>query len=73
MDHQQDALRRLGQRLTELRQQKKLTAEQLSAATGLNVQEITAIEAGELDPPITFIITLCHALGVLPSELLRSP
>ena len=73
MDHQQDALRRLGRRLTELRQQNQLTPDQLAAATGLNVQEITAIEAGEHDPPITTIMALCHGLGVLPTELLGSP
>jgi len=73
MNRSQHSLKELGRRLTELRQQKQFTPEQLSAATGLNIQEITAIEAGELDPPITVLLSLCHALGVLPSELLRSP
>lgn len=71
MDNQQDALRRLGRRLTELRRQKQLTPDQLAATTGLNIPEITAIEAGERDPPITTIIALCHGLGVSPGELLR--
>ena len=70
MDKQQDALRRLGRRLTELREQQHLTLTQLSTLTGLDSSEIAAIEAGEADPPVTTIIRLCRGLGVSTGELL---
>ncbi len=72
MDKQQDALHRLGRRLTELREQKDLTLAQLSSLTGLSVMEIAATEAGDLDPPITTLIALARGLGLSPGELLAS-
>ncbi|GGA99714.1 helix-turn-helix domain-containing protein [Puia dinghuensis] len=70
MDKQQDALHRLGRRLTELREQQRLTLAQLSTLTGLDSREIAAIEAGQADPLLTTIIALCDGLSVSPRELL---
>jgi len=70
MDQQQDALRRLGARLTRLRQQNDLSLAQLSTRSGVSTGDITAIEAGELDPTITIIHALAQGLGLSPSELL---
>jgi transcriptional regulator with XRE-family HTH domain len=70
MDKQQDALRRLGSRLAALRRQKDLSLTQLSSLTGLSSQELSAIEAGELDPTITTLVALARGLGLSPSELL---
>jgi transcriptional regulator with XRE-family HTH domain len=70
MDKQEDALRRLGRQLTQLRQRQNLTVIQLSALTGLETREITAIEEGKTDPPITTILALCRGLGLSPGEFL---
>lgn len=70
MDKQQDALRRLGARLTGLRRQKDLSLDQLSALSGVSPADIAAIEAGELDPTITMLHALARGLGLSPSELL---
>jgi transcriptional regulator with XRE-family HTH domain len=70
MDKQQDALRRLGSRLTELRLQKEFTLAQLSTLSGVSSTEIASIEAGELDPTITMLLALSRGLGLSPSELL---
>jgi transcriptional regulator with XRE-family HTH domain len=70
MDKQQDALRRLGSHLAAIRRQKDLSLTQLSTLTGLSSQELSAIEAGELDPTITTLVALARGLGLSPSELL---
>ena len=67
---QQHALHNLGARLAASRRQKDLTLEQLSALTGVDTQDIAAIEAGELDPTITLLVALARGLGLSPSELL---
>jgi transcriptional regulator with XRE-family HTH domain len=70
MDKQQDALRRLGVRLTGLRRQKDLSLAALSSLTGVSSQDIAAIEAGQLDPTITILHALARGLGLSPSDLL---
>jgi transcriptional regulator with XRE-family HTH domain len=70
MDKQQDALRNLGRRLTELRRQRQLTLAQLSSLTGLDSREIAAIEAGENDPTLTTLYALCRGLDIPPGELM---
>jgi len=70
MDKKQDALRRLGQRLAELRGQKGLSLEQLADRSGLPMRELAAIEAGELDPPLTTVFHIARGLGLSPNELI---
>ncbi|HXB07119.1 MAG TPA: helix-turn-helix transcriptional regulator [Puia sp.] len=70
MDKKQDALRKLGRRLTELRHRQNLTLEQLSTSSGISIQELTAIEAGETDPALTTVFHICRGLGLSPNELL---
>ena len=70
MDKQQDALRKLGRRLTELRLRQNLSLEQLSAASGITIGELAAIEAGQKDPAITIVFHICRGLGLSPNELL---
>lgn len=70
MDKKQDALRKLGHRLAELRRQKGLTLDQLAARCGLTIQQLTAIEAGESDPPITTVFHIARGLDLSPNELI---
>ena len=46
MDKQQDALRKLGRRLTYLRQQQDLTLAQLATRTGIDSRELVTAGAG---------------------------
>ncbi|HVU98243.1 MAG TPA: helix-turn-helix transcriptional regulator [Puia sp.] len=70
MDKQQDPLRRLGERLASRRRQKNLSLAQLATLTGVSGRDIAAVEAGELDPTITMLVSLARGLGLSPSELL---
>ena len=70
MDTQGDALRLLGQRITELRQARQLTIDALAARTGLDPAELTAVEAGRIDIPITTIFRLARAFGITPDQFL---
>ncbi len=72
MDRHENALHKFGRRLTRLREERQLTIPALATLTGLNPREITAIEAGKIDPKITTIFVLAGALGVKPDELLAS-
>jgi transcriptional regulator with XRE-family HTH domain len=70
MDGQGDALRLLGRRITELRQQRQMTLDTLAARTGIGPTELIAIEAGQIDIPITVIFLLAKAFGITADQFL---
>jgi transcriptional regulator with XRE-family HTH domain len=70
MDRQEDALRKLGRRLRELREEKGLSIAELSTLTALEHNDINNMEAGKLDIPLTVIVALARALGMTPAQLL---
>jgi transcriptional regulator with XRE-family HTH domain len=70
MDRQEDALRKLGRRLRELREEKGLSIAALGSLTALDYNDINSMEAGELDIPLTTIFVLARALGTTPAQLL---
>lgn len=70
-DRPGDALRQLGQQITKRRQEQQLSIEKVATLTGLDPGELIAIEAGELDIPLTTIFRLARTLEVTPQELLR--
>jgi transcriptional regulator with XRE-family HTH domain len=70
MDRQEDALRKLGRRLRELREEKGLSIAELSTLTALEHNDINNMEAGKLDIPLTVIVVLARALGMTPAQLL---
>ena len=71
MDRQEDALRELGRRLRQLREERGLGIARLASLTGLNPDDIPAMEAGKVDIPLTTIFALAVALGVKPAQLLE--
>ena len=71
MDRQGDSLRLLGCRITELRQERQLTLETLASRTGLDPGILAAIEAGQLDIPITTIFRLARAFDLTPDQFLK--
>ena len=70
MDRQEDALRKLGLRLRQLREERGLSIAELAILTALAPSDITTMEAGELDIPVTTIVALARALGTTPARLL---
>lgn len=70
MDRQGDALRLLGRRITQLREQQQMTLDTLAAHTGLDPTELTAIEAGRIDIPITTLLLLVGAFGISMDQFL---
>jgi transcriptional regulator with XRE-family HTH domain len=70
MDGQEDALRKLGRRLRQLREEQGLSIADLASLTALEPSNISAMEAGELDIPLTTLVALARALGVTPAGLL---
>ena len=70
MDRQEDALRKLGRRLSELRVEKGLSIADLASLTALEPNDINKMEAGQLDIPLTTIFALARALDTTPAELL---
>ena len=53
----------VGKRISQLRKEKGLTQEQLSAITGLDRANIAKIEKGKYNTGIDIIGKLCDALG----------
>jgi transcriptional regulator with XRE-family HTH domain len=70
MDRQEEEiLRKLGQRLTYLREKQNLTISELAARSGLDPDMLEGIEAGRVDPEVRVIFALAGGLGLSPGEL----
>jgi transcriptional regulator with XRE-family HTH domain len=72
MDRSEKALRKFGQRLTELREQKQLTIRDLAHRSGLDARQVGRIEAGKVNLLFSTILALARGLGISPEELLES-
>jgi len=69
MDRREESLRKLGQRLSYLREKQNLTISELAARSGLDLDIIEKIEAGAFNPEISVIVALAGGLGVGVGEL----
>jgi transcriptional regulator with XRE-family HTH domain len=70
MNRQEDALRKLGRRLRQLREEQGLSIAALASLTALETKDISIMEAGQLDVPLTTIVVLARALRTTPAQLL---
>jgi DNA-binding NtrC family response regulator len=69
----QDRLReRLGHKIKLLRVEHDWSLKDLAAMTRLSVSQISSIERGANLPSIESLLSICHAFGRRPSELLSS-
>lgn len=69
----QDRLRgALGHRVKILRVERDWSLKDLAGQTGVSVSQLSSIERGAHMPSIESLLSLCHAFGVKPSELLAS-
>lgn len=62
-----DKRRRLGERLRNIRQSRRMTQEELAEKVGLHPTHIAKMEAGDRSPSLATVERLATALGVQPS------
>ncbi|MBN8850448.1 MAG: hypothetical protein BGO55_31945 [Sphingobacteriales bacterium 50-39] len=72
MDQKDEVLKKFGRYLTALREERKMTVQELAAATGLTSQKLRRIEAGEVDILFSTVVTLSMGLDISPAKLLQS-
>ncbi|WP_300346186.1 helix-turn-helix domain-containing protein [uncultured Oscillibacter sp.] len=60
----------IGTRIRAVRQEKKLTQEQLAEAVGVGVTHISHIETGNSVPSLQVMVDIINALGCSADELL---
>lgn len=65
----QQYLERIGKRLVELRERKKITQEKLQELTGFDTRQIGRIERAETNASISIIKAIATALQVEISEI----
>jgi transcriptional regulator with XRE-family HTH domain len=63
------ALRRLGERVRELREARGITQEALAFDAGIHVNHLSTIERGEANPSFLVLVSLAKVLGVSVAEL----
>ena len=71
MERNEQSLRRFGQQLTILREQKQLSIRDLADRSGVNSHQLIRIEAGKVNILFTTILKLAKGLGITPEELLE--
>lgn len=62
----------IGQRIKEVRCEKKLTQEYLANVTGVNVSHISNIETNKVKVSLTLLVGICNALDVTMDYLLEN-
>ncbi len=68
MDRRAELIR-FGQTIRQICKREGISVTDLAAGTGIDAQQINAIEAGQLDPPFDVMIALADGLGVRLSAL----
>jgi transcriptional regulator with XRE-family HTH domain len=68
-DPRRDILRKLGEKVRELRHDRGLTQEALAESLDLSVAYVSLIERGGRNPPFTTVVAIARALGVSPREM----
>lgn len=62
-----------GRRLRALRQQNRITLDQVSQATGLSKGFLSRVERDVTSPSVASLVTICEVLGVSPGAILDTP
>jgi len=63
------ALRRLGERVRRLRQERGISQEALAFDAGIHVNHLSTIERGEANPSFLVLLSIAKVLGVKITEL----
>lgn len=62
-----------GRRLRTLREERRMTLDQLAEATGLSKGFLSRMERDVTSPSVASLVTVCEVLGVSPGTVLESP
>lgn len=62
----------IGQRIKEIRTDRKLTQEYVAEKTGVNVSHISNIETNKVKVSLTLLVGICNALDVTMDYLLEN-
>lgn len=62
----------IGQRIREVRADKKLTQEYLADVTGVNVSHISNIETNKVKVSLTLLVSICNALDTTVDYILEN-
>lgn len=62
----------LSERLKEIREQKRMTQQELAEKAGLHLTYVGHLEAGKYHPTMYVIWKICKVLGVSLDELLKN-
>ncbi len=68
---QQAAKHGMGEKIKALREAQDWSPEQLGEITGQTPEFIAGVEAGDISPPVAFMLRLANAYGVDPGTFLR--
>ena len=60
-----------GRNLRRLRNERRLTQEEVAESAGVSPRYVALIEAGARNPTLAVILEIAHALGVPPSRLFK--
>lgn len=63
----------IGLRLRALREQRRLTLDQVSQATGLSKGFVSRVERDLTSPSVSSLVKMCQVLGISPGEVLDAP
>jgi transcriptional regulator with XRE-family HTH domain len=64
-------LRRFGNRLRQLREDRGMTMEELAERAQVGVRQIARVEGGRGSPSVLWLLDAADALGIEAAELLR--
>lgn len=67
-----DRIKRFGERIRELRKEKKLSQASLAETADLATNYIGEIERGEAKPTLNTVLAIADALDANPSDILRA-
>ncbi len=62
-------MRKLGERVRELREARGITQEALAFDAGIHVNHLSTVERGEANPSFLVLVSLAKVLGVSVAEL----
>jgi transcriptional regulator with XRE-family HTH domain len=63
-------IKALGQRVRDLRNQKKMSMEKLAEHSGIDYRQLSYIELGQTDPSLSTLYALCKGLNIKLTELM---
>ncbi|MDN6680524.1 MAG: helix-turn-helix domain-containing protein, partial [Yaniella sp.] len=63
----------LGRRLRAVREQNRLTIDQVASFTGLSKGFLSRVERDLTSPSVASLVAICQVLGVPPGQMLEVP